>query len=427
MPAIAIIGGQWGDEGKGKVVDYLAQRAHTVARFGGGSNAGHTVINQYGEFRMHLVPSGVFYPHVICLIGNGVVVDPKVLLEEIDLLRGRGVDTSRLFLSDRAHLVMPYHFLLDGLEEEARGAGALGTTRRGIGPCYVDKAARLGIRAGELLDREAFRKRLAFVLEQKNALITRVYGREPLSLEGVFNEYCAYGERLRPFIRDTGLLLDAALERGEWVVLEGAQGALLDLDFGTYPYVTSSSPTIGGALTGLGVSARRLEHVLGVFKAYSTRVGEGPMPTEMEKEMGQRVRERGHEYGATTGRPRRCGWFDGVAARYASRLNGFTGLAITRLDVLDELPALKLCGAYKVGHETLEHFPASLPLLERCQPAYEELPGWQTPLRNIRRFEDLPPRARAYIKKIEEIASCPVVLVSVGPQREETILIRPLF
>ena len=409
------------------MVDYLAQRAHTVARFGGGSNAGHTVINQYGEFRMHLVPSGIFYPHVTCLIGNGVVVDPKVLLEEIDLLRGRGVDTSRLFLSDRAHLVMPYHFLLDGLEEEARGAGALGTTRRGIGPCYVDKAARLGIRAGELLDREAFRKRVAFVLEQKNALLTRVYGREPLSLEGVFNEYCAYGERLRPFIRDTGLLLEAVLERGEWVVLEGAQGALLDLDFGTYPYVTSSSPTIGGALTGLGVSARRLEHVLGVFKAYSTRVGEGPLPTEMEKEMGQRVRERGHEYGATTGRPRRCGWFDGVAARYASRLNGFTGLAVTRLDVLDELPALRLCGAYEVDHETLEHFPASLPLLERCQPVYEELPGWQTPLRNIRRFEDLPPRARAYIKKIEEITSCPVVLVSVGPQREETILPRPLF
>src|SRR3989304_5600322 len=237
MPAIAILGGQWGDEGKGKVVDYLAQRAHTVARFGGGSNAGHTVINQYGEFRMHLVPSGVFYPHVTCLIGNGVVVDPKVLLEEIDLLRGRGVDTSRLFLSDRAHLVMPYHVLLDGL-----GRGAFG-------------------------------KRVAFVLEQKNALLTRVYGREPLSLDGVFNEYCAYGERLRPFIRDTGLLLEAALERGEWVVLGGAQGALLDLDFGTYPYVTSSSPTIGGALTGLGVSARRLEQVLGVFKAYSTRVG----------------------------------------------------------------------------------------------------------------------------------------------------------
>src|SRR3989304_2249652 len=291
MPAIAILGGQWGDEGKGKVCDYLAQRAHTVARFGGGSNAGHTVINQYGEFRMHLVPSGVFYPHVTCLIGNGVVVDPKVLLEEIDLLRGRGVDTSRLFLSDRAHLVMPYHVLLDGLEEEARGAGALGTTRRGIGPSYVDKAARLGIRAGELLDREPFRKRLAFVLEQKNALLTRVYGREPLSLEGVFNEYCAYGERLRPFIRDTGLLLEAALERGEWVVLEGAQGGLLDLDFGTYPSGTPSSPT--------------------------------------------------------TGRPRRGGWFDGVAARVASRVIGFTGLATTRLDVLDELPARKLCGAYK--------------------------------------------------------------------------------
>jgi len=427
MPAIAILGGQWGDEGKGKVVDYLAQRAQAVARFGGGSNAGHTVINQHGEFRMHLVPSGIFYDHVTCIIGNGVVVAPQVLLEEIDLLSGRGVDTSRLFLSDRAHLVMPYHVLLDGLEEEARGAGALGTTRRGIGPCYVDKAARLGIRAGDLLDRGAFRKRLAFVMEQKNLLITRLYGREPLPLEGVFNEYCAYGERLRPFIRDTGLFLEAALERGEWVVLEGAQGALLDLDFGTYPYVTSSSPSIGGALTGLGVSARRLEHVLGVFKAYSTRVGEGPLPTEMEKEMGQRVREKGHEYGATTGRPRRCGWFDGVAARYASRLNGFTGLAITRLDVLDELPAIKVCGAYKAGDETMAHFPASLPLLARCQPVYEELPGWQTSLGGTRRFEDLPPRARAYIKKIEEITSCPVALVSVGPQREETILLRPLF
>ena len=427
MPAIAILGGQWGDEGKGKVVDYLAERAQAVARFGGGSNAGHTVINEKGEFRMHLVPSGVFYPHVTCIIGNGVVLAPKVLLEEIDLLGGRGVDTSRLFVSDRAHVVMPYHILLDGLEEEARGAKAIGTTRRGIGPCYVDKAARLGIRAGDLLDRETFRKRLAIALEQKNSLLTRVYGHEPLSADAVFNEYAAYSERLRPFIRDTGLLLEAALERGEWVVLEGAQGALLDVDFGTYPYVTSSSPTIGGAFTGLGVSPRRLEHVLGVFKAYSTRVGEGPMTTEMDKQMGDRVREKGGEYGATTGRPRRCGWFDGVAARYASRLNGFTGIVVTRLDVLDELPSLKVCVAYKVGNETLEHFPASLPLLERCQPVYEELPGWQTPSRGIRRFEDLPARARAYIKRIEELASCPVALVSVGPQREETILPRPLF
>ena len=427
MPAMAIVGAQWGDEGKGKVVDFLAREAHMVVRFSGGNNAGHTVINQYGQFRLHLIPSGIFYPQATCLIGNGVVIDPRALLEEIDLLQGVGVDTRRLFISDRAHLVMPYHILRDGLEEAARGGKSLGTTRRGIGPCYADKAARLGLRTGDLLDPQDFRRHLAIVLERQNALLTRLYGQQPLSLEDIFTQYCRYGERLRPFFRDTALLVEEALARGERVILEGAQGTLLDLDFGTYPYVTSSSAIAGGACGGLGVSPRQFSHILGVFKAYPTRVGEGPMPTEMEKEVGEMVRERAHEYGATTGRPRRCGWFDGVAARYAARVNGLTALALTRLDILDELATLKFAVAYQVDGRTIRDFPASLALLERCRPVYEELPGWQAPTRGVRTFRALPAPARSYIKRIEEVTGCPVALISVGPGREKTILRQTLF
>ena len=307
MPAIAIIGAQWGDEGKGKIVDLLAEKANMVVRFSGGNNAGHTVVNPYGEFRMHLVPSGIFHRDVTCIIGNGVVIDPAVLLEEIDELKRRGVATDRLYVSDRAHLIMPYHLLLDGLEEESRGGGALGTTRKGIGPAYMDKAGRLGIRTGDLMDKEAFRERLRFVLEQKNRILTRVYEAEPLSLEEVYDKYCHYGEILAPFIRETDLMVQEALEKKEMVLLEGAQGTMLDIDFGTYPYVTSTATMAGGACIGLGLSPVKIDRIIGVFKAYTTRVGSGPLPTELFDETGELIRERAHEYGTTTGRPRRCG------------------------------------------------------------------------------------------------------------------------
>jgi adenylosuccinate synthase len=427
VPAIAVIGAQWGDEGKGKVVDYLAGRARMVVRYSGGNNAGHTVINQYGEFRLHLVPSGVFYPNLTSIIGNGVVVDPGVLLEEMDGVRQSGVDIGNLYISDRANLVMPYHRLLDGLEEKSRGKGSLGTTGKGVGPAYVDKAARLGIRASELLDPATFRQRLSFILEHKNAVISAVYHAPPLSIDEIYGEYCAYGEKLAPHIRHTEPLVAETLSKGEMVLLEGAQGTLLDVDFGTYPYVTSSSPMIGGACTGAGISPRHISGIIGVFKAYPTRVGVGPMPTLIEGEIQDMVRERAHEYGATTGRPRRCGWFDGVAAAYVSQLNGFTAIAVTRLDVLDVLPSLKICRAYRCNRERLEHFPASISVLEQCQPEYEEVSGWLTSTSEARHWEDLPPQAQAYVQYVEEVTGCPVAVVSVGPRREQTILRSPLL
>jgi len=322
MPVLAVIGAQWGDEGKGKVVDLLAEEAKIVVRFSGGDNAGHTVVNRYGEFKLHLIPAGIFSPQAICIIGNGVVINPTALIDEIDQLNQRGVDTSRLFISDRAHLIMPYHVLLDGLEEELRGGKALGTTRKGIGPAFADKVARLGIRAGDLLDKEILLERLRFILNHKNAILTKVYGVSPLSEDDIYSQYCQYGERLAPYIRETTIMLEEALNRGEPVLLEGAQGTLLDPDFGTYPYATSSSPLAGGSCLGAGLGPTKISQVLGVFKAYCTRVGSGPMPTELTDETGNLIREQGHEYGTTTGRPRRCGWFDAVAARFSTRING---------------------------------------------------------------------------------------------------------
>ena len=421
MPVIAIIGAQWGDEGKGKVVDLLAQQAGAVVRFSGGDNAGHSVVNPYGEFKLHLVPSGIFSPQAICIIGNGVVINPAVLIGEIEQLTQRGVDTSRLFLSDRAHLIMPYHILLDGLEEEARGGKALGTTRKGVGPAFTDKAARLGIRTGDLLDREVLLERLRPILDYKNTILTKIYGVSPLSLGEVYGQYCQYGERLAPYIRETTIMLEEILSRGELVLLEGAQGALLDPDFGTYPYTTSSSPLAGGGCLGAGLSPTRIGRILGVFKAYCTRVGGGPMPTEMKDETGDLIRERAHEYGTTTGRPRRCGWFDAVAARFSTRVNGFTGAAITRLDILDVLPRLKICVGYKLDGKTIDYFPASVAALARCQPVYEELPGWQTSTSDIWSYDQLPLQARRYVARLEELAGCPVNLICVGPEREQTI------
>jgi len=380
MPVIAVIGAQWGDEGKGKIVDLLAEEARVVMRFSGGDNAGHTVVNRYGEFKLHLVPSGIFSPLTTSIIGNGVVINPSVLLDEIDQLNQRGVDTSRLFISNRAHLVMPYHILLDGLEEESRGGKAIGTTRKGIGPAFADKIARLGIRTSDLLDKEVFRERLHSILNHKNAILTKVYGVSPLAEDEVYQQYCQYGERLSPCIRETTVMLEEAINRGEMVLLEGAQGTLLDPDFGTYPYATSSSPLAGGGCLGAGLGPTKINQTLGVFKAYCTRVGSGPMPTELKDEIGNLIRERGHEYGTTTGRPRRCGWFDGIAARFSTRINGFTRATITRLDVLDTLPSLKICVGYKLDGQTIDYFPASAAALDRCQPVYEELPGWQVPM-----------------------------------------------
>ncbi len=427
MPVIAIIGAQWGDEGKGKIVDFLAEKADLVVRFSGGDNAGHTVVNQYGEFGLHLVPAGIFSARATAVIGNGVVVNPRVLLGELDNLKKRGVNTSRLFISDRAHLVMPYHILLDGLEEEARGGKAIGTTRKGIGPAFADKVARLGIRTSDLLDRDVLRERLHAVLAHKNTILTRVYNADPLSEDEVYSEYCRYGEILAPHICDTTALLEKAVNDGKQILLEGAQGTLLDPDFGTYPYATSSSPLAGGGCLGAGLGPTKIDQVLGVFKAYCTRVGGGPMPTELKDEIGDLIRERAHEYGTTTGRPRRCGWFDAVAARFSTRVNSYTQAVITRLDVLDTLPTLKIGIGYKLNGKKIDFFPASAVTLEKCQPVYEELPGWQTSINDIRDFAQLPPRARQYLSRLEELIARPISIISVGMRREQTIFKRPIL
>ncbi len=426
MPTVAVIGAQWGDEGKGKIVDLLAEKVNVVVRFSGGNNAGHTVINPYGEFKLHLVPSGIFHRDVVSIIGNGVVVDPAVLLKEIEELRNVGVNMGSLFVSDRANLIMPYHKLLDGLEEDSRGGGAIGTTRRGIGPCYADKAGRLGIRAGELLDKEVFRERLRSVLEQKNRIITKVYEAKPLSLDEIYDKYCDYGEILAPFIRGTDLMVLEALESDKKVLLEGAQGTMLDVDFGTYPYVTSTSTIIGGACSGLGLSPTKIDRIIGVYKAYSTRVGAGPLVTELCDETGELIRQRAHEYGATTGRPRRCGWFDAVTGRFSARINGFSEFALTRLDIFDILPSLKICTGYKLDGKTVTIPPSNSALLARCEPIYEELDGWQTDISELRRFEDLPVKARSYVGRLEELIGCPASVISVGPRREQTIIVRDI-
>lgn len=427
MPVIAVIGAQWGDEGKGKIVDLLAEKAHMVVRFSGGSNAGHTVVNPCGEFKMHLIPSGIFHREVTCIIGNGVVIDPAVLLEEVEALKSQDVSVDRLFVSDRAHLIMPYHLQLDALEEESRGSGAIGTTRRGIGPAYMDKAGRLGIRTGDLLERDAFLERLRLVLEQKNRILTRVFEVEPLVLEEIYEKYCHYGELLAPFIRETDLMVEEALERKEKVLLEGAQGTLLDVDFGTYPYVTSTTTMTGGACSGLGLSPLKLDGIAGVFKAYITRVGSGPMPTELLDETGELIREHAHERGATTGRPRRCGWFDAVVGSFSTRVNGFSSFILTRLDILSILPSIKICTAYKLEGKTLTSPPSSVAMLARCEPLYEELSGWQIDISDIRRLEDLPVEARTYVERLEELLNCPASIISVGERREQTIMVSELL
>ncbi len=427
MSVVTIVGGQWGDEGKGKIVDLLAEKARVVVRYSGGDNAGHTVINHYGEFKLHLVPSGIFHAGITCILGNGVAVNPTVLLGEIDDINKKGVDTSHLYISDRAHLIMPYHVLLDRLEEERRGGSAIGTTLKGIGPVFTDKTARLGIRTCDLLAPEAFKARLKTVLELKNTLITRVYNAEPLSFEQIYQQYMEYGKQLTPYIRETGSIIQEALSRNENILLEGAQGTMLDPDFGTYPYVTSSSPLASSSASGSGISLNKINRIVGVFKAYITRVGGGPMPTELKDDVGEFIRKRAQEYGSTTGRPRRCGWFDIVAARFSVRVNGFGSIVLTRLDILDAFAAVYICTSYKLDGKTIDYFPTDIPTLEKCQPVYEQLPGWQTSTNDIRDFNKLPTQASKYIARLEELLSCPVDIISVGAKREQTIVVRPVI
>jgi adenylosuccinate synthase len=427
MPVIAVIGAQWGDEGKGKVVDMLSENADVVVRFSGGDNAGHTIINPQGKFALQLVPSGIFNKDTVCVIGNGVVVNPAVLLEEMDTLNQCGVVTDNLVISDRANLIMPYHLALEKYEEEARGSHAIGTTRKGIGPAFSDKVARRGIRAGDLLQKEAFAERLKEMVEYKNSVLTKVYGAEPLSFDDIYKQYREFGEKLAPHIRETTVLINEAIEQKKQVLLEGAQGTLLDPDFGTYPYATSSSPMAGGACIGAGIGPKKIDAVLGVYKAYITRVGAGPMPTRINDETGEMLRERGNEYGTVSGRPRDCGWFDAVAAWLTNRVNGFTGLAITKLDNLDTLPVIKICTAYELDGRKTDNFPGTISDLERVKPVYEEMEGWQTDISDVRSYEDLPVRARKYIDRLEELIGCPVNFIGVGPERSETVWKSPIL
>ena len=427
MPVYAVLGAQWGDEGKGKIVDFLARDADIVARFSGGNNAGHTVMNPFGTFKLHLVPVGVFWPHTMVVIGNGAVVNPDVLLQEIDDLQEKGLDLDgRLMVSERSHLVMPYHEVLDGLAEAARSE-AIGTTGRGIGPAYTDKAARIGIRVADLLDVEALLPRLDDAMSHNNAIIERVYGGEPVSLDSVYDRCKEWASRMMPYIGPVEHVVYDALQAGQTVVLEGAQGALLDLDHGTYPFVTSSHPTIGGACTGLGLLPDQIESVLGVFKAYSTRVGAGPFLTELKDDTGERIRDLAGEFGTTTGRARRVGWFDSVGARYSLRVNGYTSLILTRLDVLDSFDSIRLCSAYELDGEIVTDFPGSAAVLERCTPIYEDFPGWDSPTAGVTDYDDLPEGALAYVRRLEELIGRPIDIISTGPYRHETIEVRSMI
>lgn len=421
MVVVAVIGAQWGDEGKGKIVDELSMSADFVVRYQGGSNAGHRVVHEKGEFAFRLVPSGILYPNVTCIIGNGVVVDPKGLISEMNELQRQGINVSRLFISERAHVVMPYHFLLDRLEEEARGADKIDSTQRGIGPAYVDKHARTGIRMADLLDVDTFRAKLATILQQKNRMITQIYNQPPLSLEEIHGEYFGYGQQLRDYIADTQKMLHDALFDYKTILLEGAQGALLDIDFGTYPFVTSSSTLAANAAVGAGLPTRSIDRVIGVYKAYITRVGSGPMPTGLFDAVGKEMRDRGHEYGTNTGRERRCGWFDAVAGRYVAQLNGLDAAVITKLDVLDTFPTIKICTAYNLRGKIVHSLPATLSDLAACEPIYEEVEGWQSTTTDISTYEELPTEAKAYLKRLEELLATPISLISVSPQRGKTI------
>jgi len=421
VPVSIVLGTQWGDEGKGKAVDYLADRMDFVVRYQGGNNAGHTVVAQGRVLKLHLIPSGILYPHITSVIADGLVVDPRVLLEEMDTLTELGIDVSRLAVSGNAHLIMPYHLELEKVTERFLGKNALGTTKRGIGPAYADKAARIGLRVQDLFDPGIFREKLDVVLKEKNLVLTKVYNRLPLAPERIVEDYLGYAERLRPHVADTSKLLDDGLRAGKNVLLEGAQGTLLDLDKGTYPFVTSSNPVAGYALASAGVGPKEVDRVIGIAKAYVTRVGAGPFPTEEHGPDGDRLAERGQEFGTTTGRKRRCGWFDAVILRYAARVNGLTELFLTKLDVLSGSETVKVCTAYRAEGETFEDFPPHQSLFHRAEPFYEELEGWRDELDGARSFDDLPAAARAYVRRLGELADVPISVVSVGPAREQSL------
>ncbi len=434
MPATVIIGGQWGDEGKGRVVDFFARNCSVIARYSAGSNAGHTIVNELGKFGLHLVPAGIFHPRTTCIIGNGVVVNPQALIEELEMLSSRGVDTSRVRVSDRAHVVMPWHLAIDELDEKLRGEHAIGTTGTGTGPAFTDKTGRLGVRMIDLAQPESLETLLSFVLPYKNRIITELYGGEPLDYEQIRDEYREYGRQLRPFVTDTARLLQDAHDRGEQILLEGAQGTLLDLDNGTYPYVTSSVPSSmsAGACLGVGLGPTAVDRVVGVYKAYQTRVGDGPFPTELFGEEAAALRDHGidqgtGEYGTTTGRPRRCGWFDGVLARQTAKLNGVNSIALTRLDVLAQFESVRVCVGYELDGERIDSLPASLHDAYTVRPVYEVLPGWRQEVSDVRHFPDLPLEARRFVRRIEELVDAPVDMISVGPEREQAIVTRDIF
>jgi adenylosuccinate synthase len=421
VPATVIVGLQWGDEGKGKTTDFLAEDVAMVVRYQGGDNAGHTVVLGEEVFKLHLVPSGVLYPHITSLIGNGVVVNPSTLIGELDMLAGRGIDTSRVRVSLAAHVIMPYHIARDRAMETRLGSSAVGTTHRGIGPAYADRALRVGLRMGDLLDEVVLRAKLGRVLPDVNATLSMIHGLPEFDLEELVQTCRAWGHRLGDYLADTTWLVQDALRRGDHVLLEGAQGTLLDLDHGSYPFVTSSNPIAGGACTGGGIGPLQVDEVMGVMKAYATRVGAGPFPTELRDDVGRGIAQRGHEFGTTTGRPRRVGWADAVPLRYAVAVNSVTSIMLNKLDILSGLDEIRLCVAYEIDGQRIEAWPAGADLLERARPIYERFPGWDEPIHDVRALADLPENARRYVSALEETAGAPIVLVSVGPERTQTI------
>jgi len=420
MPVVAVVGGQWGDEGKGKVIDMLAGEAEVVIRATGGDNAGHTVINPQGEFALHLVPAGVFNPEATCIIAPGVLLNPAVLIQELDALEKRGVATRGLLISDRTHMVMPYHLTKDRLQDAQRG-DPIGTTGRGIGPAYEDKVARVGVRVGDLRQPEVLRKRVRAAVEKSNQTLSALGATELTDPNAVVDEYLGYADRLGPFISDVSAVVAGALDRDAKILLEGAQATLLDIDHGTYPYATSSACTVAGLCQGSGIPPRAITHSIGVYKAYSTRVGTGPMPTELDDETGDYLPERAHEFGTTTGRARRCGWFDGVVSRYTARINGFDSIALTRLDIHDEMDSINVCVAYELDGKRVEHPPSDPAVFGSCRPVYETLPGWKTSICNIADFEELPPEAAQFVGRIEDIVGVPANVIGVGPARAQSV------
>ncbi|HXL02768.1 MAG TPA: adenylosuccinate synthase [Candidatus Atribacteria bacterium] len=428
MAVIIVVGTHWGDEGKGKIVDYLGENAQVVVRAQGGNNAGHTVVVGGEKYVFHLLPSGVLHPDKVGILGDGMVVDPSSFLGEIDFLRQKGKDVSgRLFLSPKAHLVLPYHRILDGIYENIRGGGKLGTTGRGIGPAYEDKVARWGIRVGDLEDEKLFARKLRVVLDYKNLLLERAFSQSPLPYDKILEDYLGYASLLKPYIADTSKMVYQFYREGKTILIEGAQGTMLDLDHGTYPFVTSSYPVAAGSLLGVGLGPVSNLEVLGVCKAYTSRVGEGPFPTELRGETGDYLRKKGGEYGATTGRPRRCGWLDGVVLRYAARINGITSLALTKLDVLGGLSSLKICRAYSIEGEEVDDFPVSPHLWERCEPIYEEMEGWEEDISSVSSYSDLPSAARHFVEFVEDFVQIPIAIVSLGSGRENTLVRKEIF